>query len=88
MTDYDFELERIVQEVKKSKAKTVGLQFPEGLKQHATGIAAHIEKNTGATIVIFTDPTYGACDTKDGQAKKLGVDLLVHFGHTGLKKKG
>ncbi len=87
MTDYDFELERILAEIRKSKAKIVGLQFPEGLKQHATGIAAEIEKNTSATAIIFTDPTYGACDTKDMQAKKFGVDLLIHFGHTSLKKE-
>ncbi|MDD5111627.1 MAG: diphthamide synthesis protein [Candidatus Altiarchaeota archaeon] len=87
MNEYDFETGRVIKEVRKAKAKTVGLQFPEGLKVHALEIAGEIENETGATCIIFTDPTYGACDTKDEQAKKLGIDLLVHYGHTSLLKK-
>jgi len=86
MSDYDFELEKIISEVKKSKAKTVGLQFPEGLKQHAVDIASKIEESTKVKTIIFTDPTYGACDTKKEQARKLKIDLLIHFGHTVMKK--
>ncbi|MBM3309057.1 MAG: hypothetical protein FJY77_02285 [Candidatus Altiarchaeales archaeon] len=86
MTDYNFELEKIIREVKKSKAKTVGLQLPEGLKQNAVEIAGQIEKATKAKTIIYTDPTYGACDTKRKQAKKLKIDLLVHFGHTKMQK--
>jgi len=80
--DYDLEIERIVAETKKTKAKTVGLQFPEGLKDHALDVARQIESRTKADVMIMADPTYGACDTKDAQAKKLRIDLLVHFGHT------
>jgi 2-(3-amino-3-carboxypropyl)histidine synthase len=87
MKEYDFETRRVIKEAKKAKARTIGLQFPEGLKQHAVEIAEELEKETGATCIIFTDPTYGACDTKDEQAGKLGIDLLVHYGHTGLKRK-
>ncbi|MFH1720986.1 MAG: diphthamide synthesis protein [Candidatus Altiarchaeota archaeon] len=82
---YDFELERIISEIKSSKAQVVGLQFPEGLKSRAVEIAAEIEEKTAAKTIIFTDPTYGACDLKEEQAKKLGLDLLVHFGHTEFK---
>jgi 2-(3-amino-3-carboxypropyl)histidine synthase len=87
MNDYDFELERIIKEAKKARAKTIGLQLPEGLKQHATDIAERIEKEAKAQTIILTDPTYGACDTKKQQAEKLGIDLLVHFGHTQMKRK-
>lgn len=80
--DYDFEVERIVEEVRERKAKRVGLQFPEGLKDHALGIARKIEESTKADVIVFADPTYGACDMNEGAVKKLGVDLLVHFGHT------
>jgi len=83
---YDFEVERIIGEIKKSKARRVGLQFPEGLKQYAVEIAAEIEEKTNSLTVIFADPCYGACDTKPEQAKKLKIDLLVHFGHTSMKK--
>lgn len=80
--DYDLEVARIISEIEKEGAKIVGLQFPEGLKKHAVDVAAEIEGKTGAKTVIFTDPTYGACDLKHEQAEKLGVYLLVHFGHS------
>ncbi|MFH1056061.1 MAG: diphthamide synthesis protein [Candidatus Altiarchaeota archaeon] len=81
MTDYDFEIERILAEIKKTKAKRVGLQFPEGLKGRALDIAREVESKTRAKAVIFADPTYGACDLKESQSKKLKLDLLIHFGH-------
>ncbi len=82
--DYDFELEKILREIEKTNARIVGLQFPEGLKEYAVIISAEIEDRTNARVIIFTDPTYGACDTKDDEAKKLKIDLLIHFGHTKL----
>ncbi|VDP94396.1 unnamed protein product [Echinostoma caproni] len=35
-------------------------------------------------IVIMGDVTYGACCVDDYTAKALGVDLLVHYGHSCL----
>jgi len=78
--DYDFEIERILKEIKKHNAKLVGLQFPEGLKTSALSIASEIEEKTDAKVVIFIDPCYGACDLKEIP----GMDLLIHFGHTEL----
>jgi 2-(3-amino-3-carboxypropyl)histidine synthase len=85
--DYDFELLRAIEEVKKNKAKLVGLQFPEGLKTHAVDVARQIEKETGAKTVTFIGPVYGACDTKEREAEMLGVDLVIHFGHTAMMPK-
>ncbi len=79
--DCDFEIPRIVKEIKAAKAKIVGLQFPDGLKTKAVSVAREIEQKTGCTAVIFADPCYGACDTKEVEAKKLGVDLIFQFGH-------
>jgi len=77
-TDYDFEIEKILREIKKCNAKLVGLQFPEGLKTSAIAIAAEIEEKTPAKVIIFIDPCYGACDLKEVE----GMDMLFHFGHT------
>jgi 2-(3-amino-3-carboxypropyl)histidine synthase len=77
-TEYDFEIERILNEIKNCGAKLVGLQFPEGLKKNALAIASEIEENTGAKVIILIDPCYGACDLKEIP----GMDLLIHFGHT------
>ena len=85
--DYDFETDRIIEEIKKKKAKRVGLQFPEGLKTYAVEEAEKIEKETGTHAVIFVDPVYGACDTKEKEGQLLGLDMVVHYGHTDLAPK-
>jgi len=85
--EYDFEIEKVVKEIKKKKVKRVGLQFPEGLKMYAVGIAREIEERTGTQSVIFLDPVYGACDTKEKESQLLGLDMVVHYGHTNLAPK-
>jgi 2-(3-amino-3-carboxypropyl)histidine synthase len=82
MAEYDFEIEKVISSVKRSKAKRVGLQFPEGLKDRAIAIASEIEDKTHSTVIVMADPTYGACDLKRDACAKLGLDMLVHFGHT------
>lgn len=80
--NYDLELDKVVSEVVGARAKVVGLQFPEGLKEHAVEVASEVESRTQAKVVVFIDPSYGACDLKKEQVMALGLDLLVHFGHT------
>lgn len=80
MKGFDFEEERIKQEVTKIGAKRVLLQFPEGLKPEAPRIADSIEE-AGAIPIISIDPCYGACDLAICEAESLDVDLIVHFGH-------
>jgi len=84
--NYDFETMRVIEEIKTANPKRVGLQFPEGLKEYAIEIASKIEEDTNVEIIIFTDPTYGACDIKLGIAEKLGLDMIIHYGHTEFKK--
>ena len=77
MEEYDLELERVVNEIKKEKAKTVCIQLPDGLKPRATEIVSYIEENTDADVVIWLDSCFGACDVP-----QLDVDLLIQFGHS------
>jgi 2-(3-amino-3-carboxypropyl)histidine synthase len=83
MSNYQLQIDEIIAKIKDIKAKTVGLQFPEGLKIYATQVARQIENQTNATVFISGDPCFGACDVSDGDMKGL-VDLLIHFGHTPL----
>jgi len=39
---FDFELERVVDLINRSEARTVGLQFPEGFKRQAFSIARDV----------------------------------------------
>jgi 2-(3-amino-3-carboxypropyl)histidine synthase len=83
MSNYQFNIKEIIDEINKIKAHKVGLQFPEGLKIHAISIARQLEEETGVTVFISGDPCFGACDVADVHWKNM-VDLLVHFGHTPL----
>jgi 2-(3-amino-3-carboxypropyl)histidine synthase len=85
MKGFDFEEERIKQEIARLGAKRVLLQMPEGLKPEGPRLARIIEK-TGALPIISADPCYGACDLATAEAESLGIDLIVHFGHAKLVK--
>ncbi len=85
MLGFDFEEERIKQEIARLGAKRVLLQMPEGLKPKAPEIGQIVEK-TGATALISADPCYGACDIATSDAEVLDVDLIVHFGHASMVK--
>jgi 2-(3-amino-3-carboxypropyl)histidine synthase len=85
MKIYDFEEERVKQEIVKIGAKRVLIQFPEGLKPEAPRLAKMIEK-LGVLPIISADPCYGACDLGTAEAESLGVDLLIHYGHSKLIK--
>jgi 2-(3-amino-3-carboxypropyl)histidine synthase len=83
MKGFDFEEERIKQEICRAGAKRVLLQLPEGLKPEAPRLAKIVEK-TGALPIVSADPCYGACDLATSEAENLGADLLIHYGHAQL----
>ena len=82
---YDLELERVVSEIKKSRANLVLLQFPDGLKPYATAVVDFLESKTNAEFLIWFETCYGACDTPVGLEKiKPKIDLIIQFGHNEL----
>jgi 2-(3-amino-3-carboxypropyl)histidine synthase len=86
--DYDLELNKVINSVKKQRAKIVCLQLPDGLKPRALEIASEIEERSNAKCIIWLGSCFGACDVPL-ELEKLNVDLLVQFGHSEwpLKKK-
>ncbi|WP_424356746.1 diphthamide biosynthesis enzyme Dph2 [Methanocella sp. MCL-LM] len=76
------DVDGIVRIAGERKAKTIGLQFPEGLKRQGPGIAKDVEARTGALVIVSGDPCYGACDIDDSLLDM--VDVLFHFGHSRL----
>ena len=86
MAFYNMDLEKVCKKINSRNARTVGLQFPEGLKMQAVQIANAIEENTDAEVIISGDPCFGACDVSDSKMKGY-VDLIVHYGHTPLPLK-
>ena len=79
---YNLELEKVISEIKKSKAKMVLLQFPDGLKPYATAVVDYLEENTDADFLIWFGSCYGACDTPVlGKELEKKINLIVQFGH-------
>ncbi len=83
---YDLSINNIINRITKVDAKIVGIQFPDGLKTHATNMAREIEDKTDAEVIISADACFGACDTPDAKLIEF-TDLLIHFGHTPLPLK-
>ena len=79
----DLELDKLFSAISKSKAKTVLIQLPDGLKPKAKEITDILRKKTSAKIIIWAGSCFGACDTP--KIEHLDFDLLIHFGHSEWK---
>lgn len=75
------QVDYIISDVKNRGARRIMLQVPEGLRMKAASIVEAIEKE-GIEVILSADPTYGACDLADSEARQMGCDLLVHIGHS------
>ena len=78
---YSIDFQKIVGSIKENEAKRVMVQLPDGLKPRALEIYKHISQHTDAEVLFWAGSNFGACDTIVG-LDKLGVDLLIHLGHT------
>ncbi|MEE3242276.1 MAG: diphthamide biosynthesis enzyme Dph2 [Candidatus Thermoplasmatota archaeon] len=83
MTEVKFDWETGIKEVclKLQGKKRIGVQVPEGLKPRTHQIVERIRKLTGAKVVLWGEPTYGACDLADRPLEEIGADALIHMGH-------
>jgi 2-(3-amino-3-carboxypropyl)histidine synthase len=79
---YEFETDRVIQEIKNRKASRVLIQLPDGLRSRAFQIFNALRTATDSEIIISGDSCYGSCDLASNQGKILGVDLIVHYGHS------
>ncbi|MFQ5884097.1 MAG: diphthamide biosynthesis enzyme Dph2, partial [Thermoplasmata archaeon] len=75
----DWEIQGILDEIKRRECKTVVLQLPEGLKREAVHVAKELEEKGNVQVVVSADPCFGACDLVDFKG-----DLLIHIGHAPL----
>ena len=82
---YELEINKVIFEIKKAKAKLVLLQFPDGLKPYAMSIVDYLEEKTNAEFLIWIESCFGACDTPVGLEKiKPKIDLIIQFGHSSM----
>ncbi|KAI5170808.1 2-(3-amino-3-carboxypropyl)histidine synthase [Nematocida sp. LUAm3] len=84
-SNYKFEIEKTVKQIKKRGSKRIALQFPEGIMHLSTVISDIIRGNTDVeSVVVLSDVVYGACCLDDISAYLIDCDLLVHYGHSCL----
>ncbi|OGN26113.1 MAG: hypothetical protein A3B17_01685 [Candidatus Yanofskybacteria bacterium RIFCSPLOWO2_01_FULL_45_72] len=82
---YNPELEKAIERIKYEKAKLVCIQLPDGMKPMAKEIEEAITTETGARVLIWLGSNFGACDIPLG-LDRLGVDLLISWGHNRFHK--
>ena len=70
------ETDRLLGVIRGRNAKTIGLQFPVGLRTKAVELAQDLETKAGVVCLVSADPSFGACDVPE-----MPVDLIVHLGH-------
>ncbi|MBN1274939.1 diphthamide synthesis protein [Candidatus Woesearchaeota archaeon] len=78
---YTIDYDAMITTIKESGAKRVMLQLPDGLKPKALDIQRQLASRTDAELLFWAGSNHGACDLPVG-LEKLGVDLLIHLGHT------
>jgi 2-(3-amino-3-carboxypropyl)histidine synthase len=83
--EWDYELDRIIEEIEEKDAKKVGLQFPEGLKRRGPAVADDLRELApdDVTFMLSGQPCYGACDLDTYLMRR--TDVFVHFGHSPMK---
>jgi len=74
-----FDLTGLIEEVRETNAKKIGIQLPDGIKYWIFEIVRILEKE-GFEVVVSGKASYGSCDIDLELLKK--VDLLMHFSHT------
>jgi len=77
-------MHRTIWRIQRQSARHVGLQMPDGLQHWATALADIIRRFAPSVeaTTIMGDVTFGACCIDDLAARALGIDFLVHYGHS------
>ncbi|MEM2875528.1 MAG: diphthamide biosynthesis enzyme Dph2 [Candidatus Bathyarchaeia archaeon] len=80
---FDLEEKRVKREIIERGARRVLIQVPEGLRSQIFRVA-ETDEDAGAEPIVSADPCYGACDLALDEARNVGADLIIHYGHSEL----
>jgi 2-(3-amino-3-carboxypropyl)histidine synthase len=84
ISGYLIDIENTIKKIRKKGYKTLVVQLPEGLKRSIFPLVEFLEMKTDATVIVSADPCFGACDVVNYELKYMGVDCVVHIGHTAI----
>ncbi len=85
--NHEIELEGLAEDVAEKDPELVGLQLPDGIRDYGPALADWLSEAADVECVISGDPSFGACDLAL-QLEHIGVDLLIHFGHSPMPSLG
>ena len=77
---FNFELDKLLDEILKTKAETILIQLPDGLKPKEIQEIVK-EKFPAVKLTFWSGSCFGACDVPNVK----DFDLLVQFGHSEWK---
>jgi len=78
------DLSDLIRDLHRRGARRVALQFPEGLRRRAPGLALSL-REAGFEVIVSGDPCYGSCDLP---LPALALaDVLVHIGHVPVEDR-
>lgn len=83
---YLIDIENTAKTIKQEGFNTITIQIPEGLKRNIFPIVEYLKKETGATVLVSANACFGACDAANYELKNIGVDCVIHLGHTAMSE--
>lgn len=83
-SNYNFEIQKTVWNIRKHNAKRVALQMPEGLLIYSLIISDILEQFCQVETIVMGDVSYGACCIDDYTARALDCDFIIHYAHSCL----
>jgi 2-(3-amino-3-carboxypropyl)histidine synthase len=78
--------QEILLQLKSVNAKRIFVQFPEGLMLKIQDMSKELERK-GFELVLCLDTTFGACDVREDEAKRLKCDTVLQIGHSNFGVK-
>ena len=78
---YVVDAERVRDELRRLGVRSLLIQSPLGLRAVAAELAKILEAE-GYVTVLSNSSCWGACDVAYHEADALGVDVILHLGHT------
>ncbi len=86
MEDYNLEIDKILELIKKKNYKRIMIQLPDGLQPKSKEIADKIANFSDVEVIIWAGNCFGACDIPNG-LEQFKIDLYIQWGHNLFIKK-
>lgn len=81
--DFNIDFKNVKEKIKKTNAKNVLIQLPDGVKEKYSEFEEKL-KIKNVNIMFWAGSCFGACDIPTF-TKEIGIDLIIHFGHSEFK---